>query len=320
MNKGTRNLILMTGTPLTTPEDVFGYCHLLKNGLYKSKVLFDAQHIRGRDMYDRPTGYMNEDQLQVNFMTNGARAFRREIDPDLPEVSYEPMFYELTPDHYQAYKKAAEECLLDIEGQETVDFASQSAITNALQQIIIGYEEYFDDENAKLKAHKQVAAFELVDEVIKSMGGRKLIIFAYYQKAITALLNHCQQYNAVVVNGAMTSKQREANIEKFVNDDSCQILIGQPLSMGSGLDNLKTVCSDVLFLELPMVAKDFVQAVGRIDRNGQKNRCRVMIAVAENTLQVRRQTVLLAKDSQANQIQNPSEVSTQDLKKMIYGG
>ena len=67
------------------------------------------------------------------------------------------------------------------------------------------------------------------------------------------------------------------------------------------------------------MAKDFIQAVGRIDRNGQKERCHVRLAVAEGTVQVRRQKTLLDKDVQANRIQNPTKMTKQDLQDWIYG-
>ena len=64
-----------------------------------------------------------------------------------------------------------------------------------------------------------------------------------------------------------------------------------------------------------MIAKDFIQAVGRIDRNGQKEVCRVRVASAKGTLQVRRQESLLAKDSEANKIQ----LTYKDLRDWIFG-
>ena len=316
---GHRNLILMTGTPITTPMDAYGYCRLLNPDAYPTKGFFEAVHVAGRDMFDGVTAWAEEEKLQANFLYNGARAFRREIDQDLPEVTYEPMYYKLHPEHYAKYKQLAQEAFLEIEDGESVDFLTQSALNNALQQVIIGYEQYFETEAERKKARTKVAAFELLDTVMESLGERKLIVYAYYQKAILALTEHGQQYGAVAVNGAMTSTQRERNIERFMTDPSCRLLIGQPLSMGSGLDGLKNVCSDVLFLELPMVAKDFIQAVGRIDRNGQKERCHVRLAVAEGTVQVRRQRTLLDKDVQANRIQNPTKMTKQDLQDWIYG-
>lgn len=310
----SRNLILMTGTPLTTPEDVYGYTRLTNPEAYRSKAWFEAMHVKGRDMFGAVSGWKNEEELNVNFLHNSARVFRREIDPDLPDVVYEPIVYELRPEHKAAYDKLAELALLEID-TGNIDATTVQKLNTMLQQIIIGYEGFFETPDERAKARKQVAGFELLDETMTSLGDRKQIVFAYYQKAIEALTSHGEKYGAVAVYGGLSDKQRNAALDKFVNDPSCRLLVGQPLSMGSGLDTLKDVCSDVLFLELPMIAKDFEQAVGRIDRNGQKHRCHVRIAVAEGTLQVRRQKSLLDKDEQANRIQ----LTYRDLRDWIFG-
>lgn len=311
---GHRNLILMTGTPLTTPADTYGYTRFTFPSAYPSKMLFDVQHVAGRDIFDAVTEWKDEELMNQNFLHNSARVFRREIDPDLPPVIYEPIVYDLLPEHKKAYDKLAELALLEV-ADERIDATTIQKLNTMLQQIIIGYEGFFETADDKLKARAKVQGFELLDEVMTALGDKKLIVFAYYQKAIEALKSHGAKYGAVAVYGGMTDKQRNACLDAFVSDPNCRLLIGQPLSMGSGLDTLKDVCSDILFLEMPMVAKDFTQAVGRIDRNGQTKRCHVRIATAAGTLQVRRQRSLLDKDEQANKIQ----LTHKDLRDWIHG-
>lgn len=312
-----RNVILMTGTPVTTPEDVFGYTKFVDPAAYPTFSSFEYRHVEGRDIFNRVTGWKDLDTLNDNFLYNSCRAFRREIDMDLPDVTYEPIFYDLVPKHLDVYNKLAEEALLLIDENEEIDFLTQSGLQNALQQVIIGYSEYLPDD-VKVTSRKDIAALHLLDSIMADMGDRKLLVFAWYKNSIETILEHSSKYGAVAVNGTLTTKQRNENIDKFVNDPDCKMLIGQPLSMGSGLDSLKDVCSDILFLELPMVSKDFVQAVGRIDRNGQQNRCHVKIAVANKTVQVRRQEALLRKDEVANVVQNPP-INYKNLRDWIYG-
>lgn len=311
--KPKRNLILMTGTPLTTPADSYGYCRFTNPTAYKSRTWFDAQHVGNRDHFENVIQWRNEDAMKENFLFNAARVFRREIDPDLPEVTYEPIVYELNPDHMRMYKQLAQEQLLQLEGQEITAMTVQK-LNATLQQVIIGYPN-FAPESARETAMKDTAGLQLLDEVMASLGERKLIVYAYYQAAINTLLTHCQKYQGVALYGGMSDKQREHSLNQFINNPDCRVLIGQPLSMGSGLDTLKDVCSDVLFLELPMVAKDFTQAVGRIDRNGQKQHCHVRVAAADGTLQMRRQKMLLDKDQVANEIQ----LTFKDLRDLIFG-
>ncbi|MRN38573.1 hypothetical protein CRG49_002065 [Neisseria sp. N95_16] len=312
--KPVRHLILMTGTPLTTPMDVFGYTRFTYPQAYYSQAWFEAAHVVERDMHDNVTKWKDKELLQENFLHNAARVFRREIDEDLPQVTYEPITYSLTPEHKAAYNQLAELAMTEVEGKK-LSATTVQKLNTMLQQIIIGYEGFFETDSQKKKARKKVAGFDLLDEVMDSLGTRKLIVFAYFQKSITALKDHGSKYNAVAIYGGMTDKQRQEALSQFLEDEACRLLIGQPLSMGSGLDSLKDVCSDILFLELPMIAKDFEQAVGRIDRNGQKERCHVRIATAKGTLQVRRQKALLDKDEQANEIQ----LNMKDLRDWIYG-
>jgi SNF2 family DNA or RNA helicase len=314
MEPAERKLILMTGTPLSTPLDAYAYTSFTNPDAYLSQKFFEAQHVEGRDMFDTVTGWKNEDQLNANFLFNSARVFRRDIDPNLPEVKYASVIYELDKSHKKAYDELAENALLECEGQR-IGADTIQKLHIMLQQIIVGYEFYFPEGKPRQAARKKVKAFELIEQIMSELDGRKLIIYAYYQNTIKALKEFCKPWNAVEIYGSMTAKARENNLNSFTKDDKCQILIGQPLSMGSGLDSLKNVCRDILFLELPMVPKDFTQAVGRIDRNGQTEICRVRVACAKGTLQVRKQAALLAKDEEANRVQH----SYKDLRDWLFG-
>lgn len=309
-----RRIILMTGTPLTTPGDSYAYCTFTNRDAYLSRSFFEATHVAERDIFNNVTKYKNEDDLNANFMLNSGRVFRRDVDNNLPDVVYIPLRYELEKSHKKAYDELAENALLQLE-DNTISADTIQKLHIMLQQIIVGYEFMSPEGDLRKTLRKKVKAFELIEQTMAELGNRKLIIYAYYQNSIRALKEFCSQWKAVEIYGAMTAAQRTKNLDTFLNDPSCQILIGQPISMGSGLDSLKTVCSDILFIELPMIAKDFIQAVGRIDRNGQKEVCRVRVASAKGTLQVRRQESLLAKDSEANKIQ----LTYKDLRDWIFG-
>lgn len=99
------------------------------------------------------------------------------------------------------------------------------------------------------------------------------------------------------------------------NDPACQVLVGQPISAGYGIDGLQAVCSDVLFLETPVRPLHFNQGVGRVYRDGQKTPPTVRIAIAEGTIQPRLHGRLLMQDELVNQVQG----GWQDLREAIYG-
>jgi hypothetical protein len=97
-----------------------------------------------------------------------------------------------------------------------------------------------------------------------------------------------------------------------VNDPACRVLVAHPFPG----ENLQHACSDILFLECPIVPKLFEQAVGRIYREGQKRPAVVRIAVAENTVQIRLHNLMLAKDTLARAVAG----GWQDLREALYGG
>lgn len=309
-----RKLMVLTGTPLTTLLDVYAYASLTNPDAYISKSIFEALHVKERDMFNNITAYKNEDLLNENFLYNSARVFRRDVDRALPNIVYEPIVYELEKSHKKAYDDLVNNHLFEYKDQK-IGADTIQKLHIILQQIIVGYEYFFEDEKFRREAHKKVKAFELIEQIMSELDGRKLIIFAYYQNTIQALKEFCKPWNAVEIYGKLTAKSKMKNLDSFVNNKDCQILIGQPQSMGSGLDSLKTVCSDALFIELPMIPNDLIQAVGRIDRNGQTETCRVRLACAKGTLQVRRQELLLAKDASANRIQ----YSYKDLRDWLFG-
>jgi SNF2 family DNA or RNA helicase len=112
----------------------------------------------------------------------------------------------------------------------------------------------------------------------------------------------------------VSPKQQNLNVDRFLEDPTCRVLIAQPLSAGMGL-NLQGVSSDVLFLETPLVPKDFHQAVGRVYREGQTKTPNVRIAIAAGTIQERLHRQLLLKDELVNKVQ----IGFQNLREAIYG-
>ena len=77
--------------------------------------------------------------------------------------------------------------------------------------------------------------------------------------------------------------------DRFVQDPKCQVIILQLRAGGAGIDDLQTVCNELLFAELPItIAAHFRQAVARVHRNGcQKTGVNCRIAIANGTLQAR---------------------------------
>jgi hypothetical protein len=305
--------MLLTGTPLAKPVDAFAYVKLISPAIYRNLTHFEALHVGKRDFFDNIVEYTNLDFLHESLMTNAIRLLKRE-ELGGEDPFYDPIEYELDPEHYALYKQLAEEQLLITESGGKIDATVAQRLYNMLQQIVCNPGHFSGDPNMRSKGH------ELLDEVLAQLNtadrdGEKLIISANYKMTNRGLLEYLKPYGVVGFYGEVSEKRKDENKIRFVEDPTCRIAVVQPQSGGYGIDDWQYVCSNVLFLESPTVPLPFHQVVGRVDRSGQKVRPHIRIAVASGTIQNRLFNNLLNSDKLVNQVQG----SFQDLRDAIYG-
>lgn len=303
-----KNVMLLTGTPLSTPIDGYAYMSFTAPGLYRTFSMYQNRYVGERDFFQKIVSWKNLEELNETLKINSVRILKQDVLKDLPEVTYTPMFYSLTKPHHDLYKKLANEELLVLENGGKIDATTASGLYHKLGQIICNYDYFSGRENAKS------AAYELLDQVLDELDGGKLVVFSNYRLTNRGLAKHLDKQNAVTAFGDNSVTQNNANIEKFIEDPEVKILIGQPSSIGVGVDGLQGVCSDVLFLEIPSLTM-FHQAVARLHRAGQKNGVHVRIAVANETLQVRQQENLLFNDELVNKVIR----NVGDLRASLFG-
>jgi SNF2 family DNA or RNA helicase len=285
-------LMLLTGTPLTTPIDGYAYVKLIAPGTYRNLNQFENYHVASRDFFKKIDGWRHLDVLADNMKKNARRILKGDVLHNLPEVTINKVPYNLDPAHYALYKKLATEELLELESGGKIDATSVSALFNALGQIVLNYGHFAEDEN------KVASGIELVEEILEELGPNgKLVVFANYRLSNRLLVEKLAKYNAVAVFGDIPQAQQNKNIDRFIEDPECRVFIGQPQSAGSGVNGLHDVCSDMIFLEPPQTPSQLEQCIARLHRNGQRNGVHVRMAVAEGTLQAMRIQSLLEKET-----------------------
>ena len=305
-----RPLAILTGTPLTTPMDAYAYVKLIAPGVYRNMRQFENIHVKERDSYGTITQWDNLDLLADNMRLQTSRILRREVQSQLPAITFTTMPYNLASAHHKLYERIATEKLVEFEDGREINAISTQALYSALQQVIINWADFEEDDT------KEPAALELVDEVFDEIGpDAKLVVVANFIRSNSYLSRKLKKYGAVAVYGEISSKNKQAAIRSFTEDPSCRCILLQPQSAGFGIDGLQHVCSDMLVLEAPTTAPPFYQVTARLDRDGQKNPVNCRIAVANRTVQVRMFKRLLENDATINSIQG----GYKDLKDAIYG-
>ncbi|MBK9769014.1 MAG: DEAD/DEAH box helicase [Chloracidobacterium sp.] len=302
--------LMLTGTPLNNPEDAYGLLQFVAPGVYRNKTQFMRVHSFSQDFFGKTVEWGNLELLAENMSLNSKRVLLADVYEQMPEVSYIPLNYDLDPKHLKLYRKLAEEELLRLPDGGKIDATQATRLVHALGQIVINWGHFAGDP--KLESE----TVTLVKEKLDELGDGKLLIFAHYRMSVALLASALAKYGVVTVNSEVTAKQKQVNLERFVNDPKCRVMVAQVKSAGYGLDSLQTVCNHAMYVEPCTSPRDFTQSVARLVRMGQDKPVQVYMAIASGTLQPRSFNSLLEKDEVVNQVIR----NVADLRDMIFGG
>jgi SWI/SNF-related matrix-associated actin-dependent regulator 1 of chromatin subfamily A len=133
-------------------------------------------------------------------------------------------------------------------------------------------------------AGKMNRVIEWIDDFLAA-SDEKLIVFAVHRSFIDALMEKYRQ-TAVKVDGSVTGRKRQNNIDAFVNNKRFRLFIGQIKAAGVGW-NAKG-CSTVLFAEMGWSPGTHTQAEDRchgLNRGKAGVKMQAIYAVAKDTVE-----------------------------------
>jgi hypothetical protein len=306
-------LQVLTGTPISSPGDAYGYVKLKTPSVYRSQAHFENLHVADRDFFGNVKEWQNLEMMQSNLMLQASRRLSGDVLKDLKQPNYIPIHYDLAPEHLGLYNQLVDEQLLLLPDGGKIDATSAGRLYNASQQIICNWSHFSGDEKCV------PAVFDLIEAVADEIdllnpAASKLIIFTYYIMTSRAVTKFMAKYDTVACYSEVSGAQQARNIARFLDDPKCRAIIAQPGSGGAGW-NPQHVCKEVLWIEEPVVPWPFVQGVGRVARDGQLYVPNIRLAIAQDTIQVRLHQNLLHNDALANKVQG----GFKDLRDAIHG-
>ena len=140
----------------------------------------------------------------------------------------------------------------------------------------------------RIEALKQLSVRGKIDQVVDWVeaflegSDQKLVIFAVHKETIEWLIGAYYKI-AVKVDGSVSMLERQNAVDKFQNDPTCRIFIGNIQAAGVGLT--LTASSNVAFIELPWTPGALVQAEDRCHRIGQKDSVTIHYLLATGTIE-----------------------------------
>lgn len=296
-------IYIMTGTPIPTKlHNAYGIIRLINPEAYLNKAAFIRQHCEMKE-FNIPlpggkskkikeiAGYFDTEKLYQSLWKNAHRVQKRDV-LDLPEPLISEIPVRLSGAHLKLYRQIVNDRFAVL-GDQVLAPDNVSALRHLALQII-SCPGQFDPEMSD-NSELAKATYQLV-QTLKPEPTRKLIIFAFYRRAIEELAKQYSHYKCAVVYGG--TADRAAEIEKFQKDDECEVIIIQWVSGGAGL-NLQ-IAGYIIFYECPTSPKAAKQAIARADRKGQLNMVNVFFMRVLKTLSDKNFKSLLTNEESNN--------------------
>lgn len=228
-------------------------------------------------------GATNLDELKERI----SHIYLRRIKEDLgkmPQKYIYEMFYDLSIDEEVEYDRLWKE----YETQKLSENPDKELNKELLEGGI--YRRYLSKQ---MVPHTE----QLCDNILSK--GEKVIIFCCYDDELYTLADYYKD-SCVVYNGKMSIKQKDAAVEKFMNDKSTNVFIGNIIAAGVGI-NLTNACY-VVFNNISFVPSDNEQGCDRVFRIGQKKDCHIYYQMFRNTQYERMWDTVLRKSCIINAV------------------
>lgn len=198
---------------------------------------------------------------------------KRDALKELPPISENVVECEIT--NKRAYKKAKDDLLQFIEDkfkdEEKVEKAARAEFLvklSTLKQLSLEGKEKFIKK--------------WVEEWMEANEEEKLLVFASQSTILTKIAEEFKE--GLLITGGTTIKKRDEILQKFFLQKESRVLFANIGCLGTGVDGLQKVCSNMAILELPPRPSDLVQVIGRLERSGQENPVTIQYLLSPETI------------------------------------
>lgn len=303
--------LALDGTPISnTIADLWAPCTWLeKNVLLGNWWKFRAHYaVMNPYIPGKIDGWRNTDEIKSRAAPLILWKKKEDILPDLPEMREQTIEFEMGEKEMAHYKKIKNELIVELSGEE-VPLANALVKLLRLRQATFG-RDLFDGTSGSTKFE---TALTLLEEL---RPGDKIVIFSMFETAVDLLaekLKENPKFWVEKITGSSSKVAREEAESRFMADREAHvsILLGTG-AIERGLNLQKA--SYLMNLDLPWSYASYDQRVGRIWRQGQKNKTLVWNLSAKGTVDAYMQEVLLKKTKLGEEVR---QVTMQDVQNIL---
>ena len=301
-NFGCDNVWLLTGTPIANrPMDYYNLLSIIdspitNNWVHYAKTYCDGMRFRKGGKYVWVTkGASNLDELASKTKRTILRRKKEDV-LDLPEKLITPVYLEL--ENVVGYKSVWEDYL----EKRRIDGKKGNPAKDLVEMTLL--RTFVAMETVPYSIEKAEEALEL---------NKKVIIFCNFNDEMDAFIRHFGN-KCVCVRGGMSDKQKQLSVDRFQEDDSCKVFVGQIKAAGVGLTLTKAEI--VIMNSLDWVPGNHEQAEDRAYRIGQKETVNIYYMLMDDTIDTLVWDILNEKKKIIGTIMGEDDLITEFLNKI----
>ena len=289
------SMIAMTGTPLlNTPLDLY---IILKWLGYENHTFYSFRNhyckMGGFGGY-QIVGYQHLNELQAKLDEMMLRRKKEDV-LDLPEKTYINEYVEMSDKQRIIYNEISSEIKMNI---DQIKMASNPLAELIRMRQATGYTGILSSSikvSAKLDRME-----ELVEDSVSD--GKKVVIFSNWTQMTDAIYERLNKnYKGIaVITGQTKDADRQNLINKFQNDEDCNIMIGTIGALGTGVT--LSSASVVIFVDHPWTRGVYDQAVDRLHRIGQTSNILIYNLLCKNTIDEKILAIINKKGAMSDMI------------------
>lgn len=230
-------------------------------GGFKGKAIVGLDPVMERELRDR--------------VAERSMVMTKEEALDLPPVTDVPVHVTMSPKEAKGYDEMMHELAMELENGELLEAPNALAKYMKLRQITSGFAKESSTGDIHILGNsKRRAVKELVETTLA--GEDRIVVFAFFKSECAMIADSLRAKGVTVevITGDTPARERLAIRQRFGDvsrNPGRTILVAQVTTMSLSVNELVTA-QNAVFCSLDSRRAVWVQARGRLDRNGQKGK------------------------------------------------
>lgn len=312
----TKRRLILTGTPIANrPQDIYSQIYFLDNGYHlgdnfkEFKSMVDIPKVDLQDQVlesyaDRLTSVFPK---ITNFCFRETKASIGLERLNLPDIHYKNIECDWEANQLSMYQDIKNDVELNIikNGMRNFDL-SEELIKKLLRLIQAASNPFLIDESYKKENGKLKYLMSIVHNILEK--NEKVIIWSSFVNNVISLSRYfkSKDIDTSVLYGKLSTEQKERNIDRFLTNTNCNILIANPAAAKEGLT--LTCANHAVYYDRNFVLDDYLQSQARIHRLSQTKTCFIYHLLMRDSIDFWVNDYLKAKETIAQYTQGDIDI------------